>query len=87
MSKTHKKWIYFSALAAVVALLPLLVKGGYYLLILNIIAINGLVVLGLNLLIGFAGQISLGHAAFFGMGAYFSAIFTAMYLPGQLFWG
>jgi branched-chain amino acid transport system permease protein len=79
MSKTRKKWIYFSGLAGVVALLPLLVKGGYYLLVLNIIAINGLVVLGLNLLIGFAGQISLGHAAFFGMGAYFSAIFTAMY--------
>jgi len=79
MSKTHKKWISFSALAAVIALLPLVVEGGYYLLVLNIIAINGLVVLGLNLLIGFAGQISLGHAAFFGMGAYFSAIFTAMY--------
>ncbi len=79
MTKTRKKWIYFSGLAGVVALLPLLVKGGYYLLVLNIIAINGLVVLGLNLLIGFAGQISLGHAAFFGMGAYFSAIFTAMY--------
>ena len=79
MSKTRKKWIFFLGLALVVALLPLVVKGGYYLLVLNIIAINGLVVLGLNLLIGFAGQISLGHAAFFGMGAYFSAIFTAMY--------
>ena len=79
MSSTRKKWILFLALASVVGLLPLVVKGGYYLLILNIIAINGLVVLGLNLLIGFAGQISLGHAAFFGMGAYLSAIFTAMY--------
>jgi branched-chain amino acid transport system permease protein len=46
-------------------------------MVLNIIAINGLVVLGLNLLIGFGGQISLGHAAFFGMGAYLSAILTA----------
>ena len=79
MSSTRKKWILFLALAMVMALLPFLVRGSYYLLILNIIAINGLVVLGLNLLIGFAGQISLGHAAFFGMGAYFSAIFTAMY--------
>ena len=79
MSKTQKKWIYFLGLAVLVGLLPFMVKGGYYLLILNIIAINGLVVLGLNLLIGFAGQISLGHAAFFGMGAYLSAIFTAMY--------
>jgi branched-chain amino acid transport system permease protein len=79
MSKTRKKWISFCALAAVVALLPLVVKGSYYLLVLNIIAINALIVLGLNLLIGFAGQISLGHAAFFGMGAYLSAILTAMY--------
>ena len=79
MSGTCRKWIYFSGLAFLVALIPLGVQGGYYLLVLNIIAINGLVVLGLNLLIGFAGQISLGHAAFFGMGAYLSAILTATY--------
>jgi len=79
MHKTRKKWISFCALAGVLALIPLVVKGNYYLLVLNIIAINALVVLGLNLLIGFAGQISLGHAAFFGMGAYLSAIFTTMY--------
>lgn len=34
------------------------------------------VVVGLNLLMGYAGQVSLGQAAFFGLGAYFSAIFT-----------
>ncbi|UCG12053.1 MAG: branched-chain amino acid ABC transporter permease, partial [Deltaproteobacteria bacterium] len=79
MSTTRRKWFLFCGLAVVVALLPVWVRGSYYLLVLNIIAINGLVVLGLNLLIGFAGQISLGHAAFFGMGAYLSAILTAMY--------
>ena len=36
-------------------------------------------VLGLNLFIGYTGQISLGHAAFFGLGAYGSAILTATY--------
>ena len=36
-------------------------------------------VIGLNLLIGFAGQISLGHAAFYGMGSYFSGILTVNY--------
>ena len=35
--------------------------------------------MGLNLLIGYAGQISLGHAGFFGLGAYGSAILTARY--------
>lgn len=79
MSKARRKWISFCTLTAVLVLLPMVIKGNYYLLVLNIIAINALVVLGLNLLIGFAGQISLGHAAFFGMGAYLSAILTAMY--------
>ncbi|MBF6618146.1 MAG: branched-chain amino acid ABC transporter permease [Candidimonas sp.] len=37
-------------------------------------AINATIVIGLNLLIGFAGQISLGHAGFVGMGAFASAI-------------
>lgn len=40
------------------------------------VAINAVVVIGLNLLFGYAGQISLGHAAFFGFGAYASAILT-----------
>jgi branched-chain amino acid transport system permease protein len=34
------------------------------------------VVVGLNILMGYAGQVSLGQAAFFGLGAYFSAVFT-----------
>lgn len=40
------------------------------------IGINAMLALGLNLLMGYAGQISLGHAAFFGIGAYTSAILT-----------
>ena len=46
---------------------------------LNVIGLNAIVVVGLNLLIGFAGQISLGHAAFYGLGSYFSAILTVNY--------
>ncbi|MFZ2013649.1 MAG: branched-chain amino acid ABC transporter permease, partial [Nocardioides sp.] len=51
----------------------------YNLGILNLIGLYVIVVLGLNLFIGFAGQISLGHAAFFGLGAYGSAILTVTY--------
>ena len=40
------------------------------------IGIYVLLALGLNLLLGYAGQISLGHAAFYGIGAYTSAILT-----------
>lgn len=50
------------ALAAVLLVLPLLLPNTYYFDIANRMAINAIVVLGLNLLIGFAGQISLGHA-------------------------
>ena len=63
-------------LAAVLLALPLLLPNTYYFDIANRMAINAIVVLGLNLLIGFAGQISLGHAGFFGIGAYASAVLT-----------
>ncbi|GAB3677592.1 branched-chain amino acid ABC transporter permease [Salinisphaera aquimarina] len=43
------------------------------------VLINALVAVGLNLLIGYAGQISLGHAGFFGLGAYVTAILSANY--------
>ena len=56
----------------------------YMLYILNIIGIYTIAVIGLNLLIGFTGQISLGHGAFFGVGAYAGAILaTKVGLP---FW-
>ena len=38
-----------------------------------------LITIGLSLLLGYAGQISIGHAAFFGIGAYISAILTVRY--------
>lgn len=46
----------------------------YTLYILNIIGIAAIAVVGLNILIGYTGQISLGHGAFFGVGAYAAAI-------------
>ena len=65
------------ALAVAVALLPLALRSGYQFTVLNVVAVNLIVVTGLNLLMGYAGQISYGHAAFFGMGAYGSAILSA----------
>ena len=50
--------------------------GDRHLTTLIYIGINAILALGLNLLIGYAGQVSLGHAAFFGMGAYTSAVLT-----------
>lgn len=47
------------------------------------VGILTILLVGLNLLMGYAGQVSLGHAAFYGVGAYMSAIFTAR--AGSLF--
>ena len=57
-------------------LAPSLLGNAYYVSILILGSLNALVVVGLNLLLGFAGQISLGHAAFFGLAAYTTAILS-----------
>ncbi len=54
--------------------LPFLLPNAYYFDVAIRIAINATLAIALNLLIGYTGQISLGHAAFFGLGAYGSAI-------------
>jgi len=63
-------------LSVVMAVIPLFISNVYYLSILIFIGIYSLITIGLSLLMGYAGQISLGHAAFFGLGAYASGILT-----------
>jgi len=77
MEKKNK--IYLLIYAFIILILPIFLSNNYYLMVLNVAALNIIVVIGLNLLTGYAGQISLGHAAFFGLGAYLSAIFTAAF--------
>ena len=62
------------AVAAIVLLLPLILPSLFYMRIATLVFIFALAVLGLNLLMGFAGQVSLGHAGFFGIGAYAVAV-------------
>ncbi|MBN2567919.1 MAG: branched-chain amino acid ABC transporter permease [Deltaproteobacteria bacterium] len=50
------------------------ISDSYLLYVLNTIGIASIAVIGLNILVGFTGQISLGHGAFFGVGAYAGAI-------------
>ena len=61
-------------LTALVVLLPPFLPSTFYVRVVALVFINALAVLGLNLLMGFAGQVSLGHAGFFGIGAYAVAI-------------
>jgi branched-chain amino acid transport system permease protein len=62
--------------SAGVLLLPLLLGEGYYLNIMNFIALYAMVTLGLCLLTGYGGQLSISHSAFFAVGAYSSAVFS-----------
>ena len=75
----HRTGLFVTLMAAALLLFPLVEDNPYTLGLTNLIAINAIVVLGLNLFIGYAGQISLGHAAFFGLGAYGSAIATVTF--------
>ncbi|MDO9556922.1 MAG: branched-chain amino acid ABC transporter permease [Coriobacteriia bacterium] len=59
-----------------IAAVPFLTDDRYLLKVLTFVGVNAIVVAGLALLFGYAGQISLGHAAFFGLGAYMSAYLT-----------
>ncbi|MDT3686021.1 MAG: branched-chain amino acid ABC transporter permease [Pseudorhodoplanes sp.] len=60
--------------ALLVAIIPFLVPSTFHLRIAALVFIFALAVVGLNLLMGFAGQVSLGHAGFFGIGAYAVAV-------------
>lgn len=61
-------------IAAIVVILPYFFPSAYYYRIGALVFIFALAVVGLNLLMGFAGQVSLGHAGFLGIGAYSVAI-------------
>lgn len=69
----------YLAFAVIMLAIPLLVTDRYYLSVLAFMGTQLMTVIGLNLLMGQAGQISLGHAAFVGLGAYGSAILTTKY--------
>ncbi len=61
---------------AVVLTIPFLITNDYYISVLVFAAFNCLACIGLSLLLGYAGQISIGHAAFVGVGAYASGYLT-----------
>lgn len=67
------------ALLAVVAVLPLYTDSSYIMSIGIFSGINALIAIGLCVLMGYAGQVSLGQAGFYGIGAYASAILAQEY--------
>jgi branched-chain amino acid transport system permease protein len=80
-----KRWLPLWALVAIVVLAPLTFSSLYQYRVGALVFIFALAVVGLNLLMGFAGQVSLGHAGFLGIGAYAVAIGpTYLGVPGWL---
>jgi branched-chain amino acid transport system permease protein len=77
--------VKISSPLAIVALaslaIPLFTSDGYVIQLLNIAILNAIVVLGLNYVTGWAGQINFGQAAFYGLGAYTTAIATKAGVP------
>ena len=68
------RWAIVLGLGLILAVLPLLFPSNYYFRVAAIVNIFALAAVGLNLLMGYAGQVSLGHAGFMGLGAYSVAI-------------
>jgi branched-chain amino acid transport system permease protein len=84
MSMRPATWLTGLTLAAL-TVLPFFVQGTYYRFLGIIVFIYGIVTVGLNILAGYAGQFSLGHAALMAMGAYTTAILTKALAPVPFF--
>jgi|WetSurMetagenome_2_1015567.scaffolds.fasta_scaffold114797_2 branched-chain amino acid transport system permease protein len=86
MPQSLKKHLWFVLMTLAAIALPLLLRGKYEWLLhpVVVIGISTITVLGLNLLMGYAGQVSLGQAAFVGIGAYSYAIISTK--PGWSPW-
>ena len=66
-------WMWAAVLLVVLLVLPFLVKN-YRVFQFNLVLVYAIAVLGLNILTGYNGQISLGHGAFYALGAYTAAV-------------
>jgi len=66
--------LLYAGLLACAIVLPFVVRDPYFIGMVNFIIIYSILCLGLNLILGYTGLLSLGHAAFYGIGAYATAI-------------
>ena len=66
-------WVGGLVLVAFLAAFPHVITSTYYVHLLILIAIYAILILGLDIVVGYTGQVSLGHAGLFGIGAYAAA--------------
>jgi len=79
LTNTKLSALYNFLFIIILLFLGVMIDNIYYLQVLTFIGINTILALGLNMLMGYAGQVSLGHAAFYGIGAYTTAILSSTY--------
>jgi branched-chain amino acid transport system permease protein len=79
-----RELVITGAVILLIALLPIVFGGTYARSILVIAAINVLLAIGLDVVIGYAGQLNLGQSAFFAIGAYVSTLLVT--IAGANFW-
>jgi branched-chain amino acid transport system permease protein len=72
MSTTSKIFIVLALIVA--ALLPTIWPNPYYIHLMVVIGIYAILLLGLDIVVGYVGEVSLGHAALFGIGAYTAGV-------------
>lgn len=72
--KLSAKHATIALLLAVIAIAPVFFPSAYYYRIGSVVYVNALAVVGIVILTGYAGQISLGHAGFAGIGGYACAL-------------
>jgi branched-chain amino acid transport system permease protein len=71
-------------LFALLAAIPLMVSNSYALGLLTLLAIYGILLIGLDVTVGYLGQVNLAHAAFLGLGAYASGLCVSLLGFGML---
>jgi len=76
--------IAFLAAAGAIAVLPLIATDAYWRTNLIVCALNAMLALGLDFVLGYAGQLNLGQSAFYGLGAYASTLLITK--AGIPFW-
>jgi branched-chain amino acid transport system permease protein len=76
---SYKRITFLASILVAVGLLFAVSGRPYLIYLIELVAINLIVVYGLNVVMGFAGQATVGHAALFAIGAYTSALLVIDY--------
>lgn len=79
INMTKSPYILLTGFILMVVALPFFIQNQYFLSVLVFVGIYSIAAIGLSMFMGYAGQISLGHAGFFAIGGYSSAILTRMH--------